>query len=76
MSKEMQLSVNAGITIEILQTDFSVCKVSDYAGIDVAQPFVFTLSWRRNASGSLPSPHTIRTISSQRRRISRRLFRR
>ena len=42
MSKEMQLSANAGITIEILQTDFSVCKVSDYAGIDVEQPFVFT----------------------------------
>ena len=42
MSKEMQLSANAGITIEILQTDFSVCKVSDYGEVDAAQPFVFT----------------------------------
>lgn len=41
-SKEMQLSANAGITIEVLQPVFSVCKVSDYEGIDIAQPFVFT----------------------------------
>ena len=31
-----------GLEIEILRENFSVCKVADYAGIDIDQPFVFT----------------------------------
>lgn len=42
MGEEKNLSANAGITIEVLHRDFSVCKVADYEGIDIAQPFVFT----------------------------------
>lgn len=30
------------ITIEPLNISFSVCKVADYSGIDIDQPFVFT----------------------------------
>ena len=28
--------------LEVLQTRFSVCKISDYSGIDLMQPFCFT----------------------------------
>ena len=42
MGEEKNVSANAGITLEVLKTDFSVCKVTDYTGIDIAQPFVFT----------------------------------
>ena len=42
MGEEKNVSANAGITLEVLKTDFSVCKVTDYAGIDIDQPFVFT----------------------------------
>ena len=42
MGEEKNLSANAGITLEVLKTDFSVCKVVDYTGVDAAQPFVFT----------------------------------
>ena len=30
------------IVIEVLPVELSVCKVSDYAGIDIGQPFVFS----------------------------------
>ena len=30
------------MTIQILQEEFSVCKVADYSGIDLSVPFVFT----------------------------------
>ena len=42
MGEEKNVSANAGITLEVLKTDFSVCKVTDYARIDIDQPFVFT----------------------------------
>ena len=42
MGEEKNVSANAGITLEVLKTDFSVCKVADYTGVDAAQPFVFT----------------------------------
>ena len=42
MGEEKNVSANAGITLEVLKTDFSVCKVTDYAGIDIDQPFVST----------------------------------
>ena len=42
MGEKKNVSANAGITLEVLKTDFSVCKVADYTGIDIAQPFVFT----------------------------------
>lgn len=42
MGEKKNVSANAGITLEVLKTDFSVCKVTDYAGIDIDQPFVFT----------------------------------
>ena len=32
----------AGVTLEPLELPFSVCKVTDYSGIEVDQPFVFT----------------------------------
>ena len=35
-------STAPNISLEPLDTRFSVCKVSDYSGIDIAQPFVFT----------------------------------
>lgn len=30
------------ISLEPLEIDFSICKVEDYSGIDLQQPFVFT----------------------------------
>ena len=30
------------ITIEALEVRFSICKVSDYTGVSIEQPFVFT----------------------------------
>ena len=42
MGEEKNVSANAGITLEVLKTDFSVCKVTDYAGIDIDQAVVFT----------------------------------
>ena len=42
MGEEKNVSANAGITLEVLKTDFSVCKAEDYTGVDAAQPFVFT----------------------------------
>lgn len=32
----------AGVILEPLKIPFSVCKVADYSGIDIDQPFVFT----------------------------------
>ncbi len=32
----------AGVILEPLKIPFSVCKVTDYSGIDIDQPFVFT----------------------------------
>ena len=32
----------AGVILEPLKIPFSVCKVEDYSGIDIDQPFVFT----------------------------------
>lgn len=32
----------AGVVLESLATPFSVCKVADYSGIEIDQPFVFT----------------------------------
>jgi len=30
------------MTIQIINEEFSVCKVADYVGIDLSEPFVFT----------------------------------
>ena len=30
------------MTIQIINEEFSVCKVADYGGIDLSEPFVFT----------------------------------
>ena len=32
----------AGVILEPMKIPFSVCKVEDYSGIDIDQPFVFT----------------------------------
>jgi len=32
----------AELVIQVLPDSFTVCKVTDYAGIDIEQPFVFT----------------------------------
>lgn len=32
---------SAGVTLEPLEIPFSVCKLTDYTGIDIDQPFVF-----------------------------------
>ena len=32
----------AGVALEPLKIQFSVCKVTDYSGIEIDQPFVFT----------------------------------
>ena len=34
--------IKTGVTLEPLELPFSVCKVTDYSGIEVDQPFVFT----------------------------------
>ena len=36
-----QQEKSAGVTLEPLEIPFSVCKVTDYTGIDMDQPFVF-----------------------------------
>lgn len=37
-----QRETAAGVILEPLKIPFSVCKVADYSGIDIDQPFVFT----------------------------------
>lgn len=32
----------AGVILEPMKIPFSVCKVEDYSGVDIDQPFVFT----------------------------------
>ena len=44
----------ADILLETIETAFSVCKVADYSGIDLARPFVFTGS--TDAEKSLVCP--------------------
>ena len=44
----------ADILLETIGTAFSVCKVADYSGIDLARPFVFTGS--TDAEKSLVCP--------------------
>ena len=44
----------ADILLETIETAFSVCKVADYSGIDLMQPFVFTGS--TDAEKSLVCP--------------------
>ena len=43
------------ISLELLETSFSVCKVTDYSGIDPAQPFVFTGSTDQEKSLVCPT---------------------
>lgn len=47
----------AGITLEPLDVALSVCKVTDYSGIDIDQPFVFT--GRTDEEKSLVCPTNI-----------------
>lgn len=41
MKREVNVSLCKGIVIEPLTDTFSVCKVEDYSGIDISQPFCF-----------------------------------
>ena len=36
------ICIKDSISIEALDVAFSVCKVTDYSGVDIDQPFVFT----------------------------------
>ena len=40
--REVNVSLRSGIVIEPLADTFSVCRVEDYSGIDISQPFCFT----------------------------------
>lgn len=42
MNTEMNMPASADIVIEELSPEFSICKVPDYSGIDMEQPFVFS----------------------------------
>lgn len=42
ISREVNESLGAEIVIETLTDTFSICKVKDYSGIDLSQPFCFT----------------------------------
>ena len=52
-----QQEKSAGVTLEPLEIPFSVCKVTDYTGIDMDQPFVF--SGRTDQEKSLVCPTAI-----------------
>ena len=52
-----QQEKSAGVTLEPLEIPFSVCKVTDYTGIDIDQPFVF--SGRTDQEKSLVCPTAI-----------------
>ena len=52
-----QQEKSAGVTLEPLEIPFSVCKVTDYNGIDIDQPFVF--SGRTDQEKSLVCPTAI-----------------
>lgn len=52
-----QQDKSAGVTLEPLEIPFSVCKVTDYNGIDIDQPFVF--SGRTDQEKSLVCPTAI-----------------
>ena len=52
-----QQEKSAGVTLEPLEIQFSVCKVTDYTGIDMDQPFVF--SGRTDQEKSLVCPTAI-----------------
>lgn len=43
------------VTIERISGEFSVCKLADYSGIDLARPFVFTGSTDRERSLVCPT---------------------
>ena len=43
------------ISLEPLEIDFSICKVEDYSGIDLQQPFVFTGSTDQEKSLVCPT---------------------
>ena len=52
-----QQEKSAGVILEPLEIPFSVCKVTDYNGIDIDQPFVF--SGRTDQEKSLVCPTAI-----------------
>ena len=52
-----QQEKSAGVTLEPLEIPFSVCKVTDYNGLDIDQPFVF--SGRTDQEKSLVCPTAI-----------------
>jgi hypothetical protein len=52
-----QQEKSAGVTLEPLEIPFSVCKVTDYTGIDMDHPFVF--SGRTDQEKSLVCPTAI-----------------
>ena len=52
-----QQEKSAGVTLEPLEILFSVCKVTDYTGIDIDQSFVF--SGRTDQEKSLVCPTAI-----------------
>lgn len=52
-----QQEKSAGVTLEPLEIPFSVCKVTDYTGIDIDQSFVF--SGRTDQEKSLVCPTAI-----------------
>lgn len=63
----------AGISLEPLSAAFSVCKVEDYSGIDLDQPFVFT--GRTDEEKSLVCPTEIVPENTAEREDGWRAFR-
>ena len=53
----LQQQNSVGVTLESLMIPFSVCKVTDYSGIDIDQPFVF--SGRTDQEKSLVCPTSL-----------------
>ena len=54
MNSEMFSPVSGETAIEVLPPQFTICKVPDYSGIDMEQPFVFSGS--TDAEKSLVCP--------------------
>ena len=63
----------ADILLETIGTAFSVCKVADYSGIDLMQPFVFTGS--TDAEKSLVCPTALLPENTLEREDGWRAFR-
>lgn len=53
----LQQQNSVGVTLEPLKIPLSVCKVTDYSGIDIDQPFVF--SGRTDQEKSLVCPTSL-----------------